>query len=216
METTARPNDLQTFLDAAKSGGVTDDSIVGVLTVAGWSRRRVYRGLADYYARLLGTPLPAVRRAGDDARDAFLYLLNFITLGFWTTSLGQVFYILIDHAFPDAAQWHGGLSLTTRLAWPLAATIVTFPVFAFVASRIGAELRARPDAALSGVRAWLTYAALVLAAIVVLVDAIWFLDAILRGELTIKFVLDSLVLLVLGGGVFAIYLRGLRQGGSAA
>jgi hypothetical protein len=51
----------------------------------------------------------------------------------------------------------------------------------------------------------------VIAAIIVLLDGIWFLNALLRGELTVRFVLDSLVLLALGGGVFAYYLNGLRQ-----
>lgn len=64
----------------------------------------------------------------------------------------------------------------------------------------------RPDLYDSGVRKWLTYIALVFAAIIVLADGIWFLEALLRGQLTLRFMLDSLVLLVIGGGVFTYYL----------
>lgn len=88
---------------------------------------------------------------------------------------------------------------------------MTFPVFALIAGRIGIALRTRADAAVSGVRAWLTYLALVVAAIVVLLDGIWFLEELFRGELTVRFTLQSLVLLVLGGGVFVTYLRGIRR-----
>jgi hypothetical protein len=58
----------------------------------------------------------------------------------------------------------------------------------------------------SGVRRWLTYIALVIAAIIVITDGVWFIEALIRGELTMRFILDSLVLLVLGGGVFTYYL----------
>jgi hypothetical protein len=64
-------------------------------------------------------------------------------------------------------------------------------------------LRRRPEAAESGVRAWITYVALVIAAIVVLLDGIWFLEALLRGEITVRFLLDSLVLLALAAAFSA-------------
>lgn len=50
------------------------------------------------------------------------------------------------------------------------------------------------------------------AATIVLIDGIWFLQAFLSGEITARFVLDSLLLLVLGGGVVA----GFRLLGSPA
>ena len=98
-----------------------------------------------------------------------------------------------------------------QVAWQIATVIVTFPVFAYINVAINRELANRPDAADSGVRRWLTYIALVVAAVVVLGDGIWFLEAFLRGELTVRFILDSLVLLVLGGGVFAYYLTTIRS-----
>ena len=212
METTTHSDDVATFVRTAKTAGLADGTLVAILKQSGWPERRVYRALSAYYADSIGVTVPRPASAGDDARDAFLYLLNFITLGFWTTALGRVFYVLIEHAFPDHATagtyYHP--SLADELAWPLAALLITFPAFAIIARQITAGLRTRPDAVVSGVRAWLTYVALVLAAIVVLLDGIWFLESLLRGALTVRFVLDSLVLLVLGGGVFVTYLRGLR------
>lgn len=201
-------DDLAAFIQTAKQGGVADDSIVGMLRHNGWPERRIYRALATYYGGALQTHVPARAQSGENARDAFLYLLNFITLGFWTVALGQIFYAVIAHRFPDLANPYAGDigPLRDSISGQLATVIVAFPLFLFVHALIARELRKRRDLYYSGVRRWLTYLALVLAALTVLADAIWFVTSLLRGELTVRFVLDSLVLLVLGGGVFAYYL----------
>ena len=75
-------DELAPFLRAAKERGIPDDSIVGMLRQNGWSERRIYRALSEQYAGILGVPVPRRAQAAGNARDAFLYLLNFITLGF--------------------------------------------------------------------------------------------------------------------------------------
>jgi Domain of unknown function (DUF5671) len=206
--------DLDRFVRAAKANGVADDALVALLRQNGWSERRLYQSLGAYYGDALGMAPPSRSGRTAYARDAFFYLLNFITLGFWTIALGQLFYVLIDRRFPDPVRPYGGGgysgSLLSEIAWQLATIIIAYPCFVVVGRLIARENARRPDALESGVRAWITYAALVIAAIVVLMDGIWFLNALLRGELTVKFVLDSLVLLALGGGVFAYYLIALR------
>lgn len=52
--------------------------------------------------------------------------------------------------------------------------IVAFPIFIFLHTLIGRELQRRPDLYESGIRRWLTYLALVIAAIMVLSNAVWF------------------------------------------
>jgi hypothetical protein len=73
-ETSARqgPADIDAFVRRAKSR---------VLRQSGWSERRVYRSLGVYYAAEFDIAVP-VRDSGlAYARDAFYYLLNFISLG---------------------------------------------------------------------------------------------------------------------------------------
>jgi hypothetical protein len=211
----SKSEDLDQFVRTAKAKGVADDALVALLRQNGWSERRIYRSLGAYYGDALGMAPPSRSGRAEHARDAFLYLLNFITLGFWSIALGQLFYVLIDRRFPDPVRPYSGGgypgSLISEIAWQLATIIVAYPCFVVVGRFIARENVRRPDALDSGVRVWITYVALVIAAIVVLMDGIWFLNALLRGELTVKFVLDSLVLLALGGGVFAYYLNGLRQ-----
>jgi hypothetical protein len=202
------------FIQVAKERGVPDDALVPLLKQNGWSERRVYRALSDYYAGALGVVPPSRGGRGVDARDAFLYLLNFITLGFWVIALGELLTTLVDRWFPDPASPSYG-SLLSQVAWPLASIIVAFPCFVVVGRLIAAEIVRRPETADSGVRSWLTYLALVVAAVCVLTDAIWVLDAFLTGALTIRFVLDSVVVIGLGGGVFGYYLTSLRQPATA-
>lgn len=186
---------------------MADEFVVALLRQNGWSERRIFRAYSKLYTEVLGAPLPTRHGHVEHARDAFYYLLNFITLGFWTVALGQIFYILIAHAFPDPTQtmFYAG-SLRDQISWQVATVVVAFPIFLFVHSVIQRQLRARPDLYDSGVRKWLTYITLVIAAIIVITDAVWFIEALIRGELTVRFILDSIVLLVLGGGVFAYYL----------
>lgn len=199
--------ELGAFLRAAKEEGISDEFVVALLRQNGWPERRIFRAYSAFYADRLGTPLPKRYQAAENARDAFYYLLNFITLGFWTVALGQIFYRLIAYWFPDPAQSPYYGSLRDDIAWQAATVIVAFPVFLYVHSLIQRELRNRTDLYDSGVRRWLTYLALVIAVIVVLCDAAWVIEALIRGELTVRFILDSVVLLLLGGGVFAYYLR---------
>lgn len=206
MPTSSVDADLVSFLGEAKSQGLSDEFTVSLLEHNGWSQRRIYRAFSAYYARQFASPMPTRAGGAEAARDAFFYLLNFITLSFWTIALGQIGYIAIAHAFPDAAAPATYQSLRDQISWQLATVLVTFPIFVLVHSRIRRELSQRPDLYDSGVRKWLTYLALVLAALVVLSDGVWFVQALLRGELTIRFLLDSIVLLVLGGGIFGYYL----------
>jgi hypothetical protein len=204
--------DLYAFISRAKAGGIPDDALVPLLRQNGWSERRVYGALSQHYAESLGTVVPSRSGPAENARDGFLYLVNFITLGFWATALGSIFYVLIAHRFTDATDYaYYHTSLLNELSWQLATLIIAFPIFFVVHRLIEAQLARRPDAADSGVRLWLTYVALVIAALVCMGDGIWFLGSFLRGEMTTRFVLDSIVLAVISGGIFTYYLSGLRR-----
>lgn len=210
MAQTPAPNDdLLDFITRAKERGVADDFIATLLRKNGCADRRIYRAFGAYYTDILGMAPPKTGGSGEGARDAFLYLVNFITLGFWATSLGYIFYVLIARWLPDAAQTsyerNGYGSLLDTLSWPIASVIVGFIIFAFVHAAIGRELQHRRDLYDSGVRRWLTYLALVVCVVVVALDAMWFVQALLLGQLTARFLLDTLVLLVIGGGIFVYY-----------
>jgi Domain of unknown function (DUF5671) len=196
---------LSSFLNLAKQRGVSDESLVGMLRQNGWPERRVYRALSEYYAELLGAAVPVREQGSGNARDAFLYLLNFITLGFWSVAVWQIWDHLVKRWFRDPLSLEVG-SLRDDIAWQVAVIIVTFPIFLFVHRLIQQELTRRPELYYSPIRRWLTYLALVVAAITIVVDAALTIQSWITGNITVHFLLGTLGLFVLGGGIFAYYL----------
>ena len=197
---------LLSFLQDAKKHGISDESIVGILRQNGWPDRRIYRALSAYYAGVLQTPIPSRSGSAESARDAFLYLLNFITLAFWSVALWQIWDDLVKRWYPDDLSLAVGSSLREDIAWQLAIIIVAFPVFLVIHALIARELAKRPELYYSPVRRWLTYVALVLSAVTIVIDGAATIEALILGHLTAHFILDTLGLLVIGGGIFTYYL----------
>ena len=108
--------------------------------------------------------------------------------------------------FPDELSLSTGSSLREDIAWQIAIIVVTFPVFVFIHMLIQRELTRRPELYYSPIRRWLTYIALVLSAITIVIDAALTIQAWILGHLTTRFILDTLVLFLIGGGIFAYYL----------
>ena len=198
---------LSDFVNAAKAKGMDDASLVALLRQQGWQEQRVYRALTAYYTQSLGVEVPSRGSRAEDARDAFFHLIAFITLGAWVVALINLGDGLIDRGFPSPGQY---LANASSLSWWIATIIIAFPIYLWVNVLIGREAKIRPESLQSGVRKWLTYVALTVAAVVLLGDAIWFLGAFLTGEVTSAFVVKSALLIGVTGGVFAYYLGSVR------
>jgi hypothetical protein len=202
---------LVPFVQAAKRGGASDAFIVELLKASGWPERRIYAAFSIYYARVTGMAVPVRGNRFEYAGDGFLYLLAFISLAFWATGAGHLLYVLIDGWFPNTLdQPYVTATLRDRVSLELATIIVAYPIFITVSRVINRQLADRPESADSGVRKWLTDIALVIAATVLLGDAIFFLQSFLHGDLSMRFVLDTLVLFAIVGSIFAYYLSTLR------
>jgi hypothetical protein len=89
--------------------------------------------------------------------------------------------------------------------------IVAFPVFIFVSHRISRAVEKDPSKRASGVRKWLTYATLFIAASVLIGDTTTLVFNVLGGELTIRFILKVITVGAIAGVVFGYYLWDLRK-----
>ena len=206
MSKSAVPEDLASFVQSAKKDGVADADLVGLLQQHGWSQRRAYAALSDYYTARLGA-IPERGGAVESARDAFLYLLAFATLAIWTVALVWLANALIDRALPSALdQTYYAESFRSSVAGQLASLIVAFPIFMAVSAAIVRQTHRRPESVESGVRKWLTYIALVITAVIMLGDAMWFLTQFLLGGLTLRFAIKALTVFAVSGGVLWYYL----------
>lgn len=202
--------ELQLFIAAAKERGAGDDFLANLLTRRGWSPADVYAALAEWWEQATGVAVPARRNAAESARDAFLYLLAFSTLATWACALGSLWFRLIEHWLPDSVVSPYVYSFRSTITWQMASILVALPIFLFVMRLILRETRANPERVESGVRKWLTYIALFLAATGVVSDLVCFVDYLLRGEITPRFVLKCLTVLAICGSIFGYYLGFLR------
>ena len=203
--------DVQDFLDSAKNLGASDETIVGLLRGRGWPEVDVHRALADHFELRNSLSIPVYKRSGS-AKDAFLYLLSFSTLATWTIGLGSVMFSLIARWIKDPLESRSYYSGDYyQMANSLACIIVAFPIYLLTMAYIIRELEIHPEKSESSVRKWLSYLALLIAALTVVCDLITFLTYFLRGELTASFVAKVATVLVIAGGVFWYYLSSLAK-----
>jgi hypothetical protein len=203
---------LIAFIEQALAAGVPQASLVGILSARGWPEKEVYAALADYYQHTVGIDIPGRSSTGASAKEAFFYLLTFSTLATWTVGFGALAFALIDRWFRDPLFSNFNPNFNTyTVSSSLAAVIVAFPLYLFVSRVVIRESTEHPEKLDSGVRKWLTYLALVVAACVFMGDLITALSYLLRGELTSRFIAKAGVVLALSGGVFYYYFGGLRR-----
>src|ERR1700739_2405863 len=206
------PQELHKFIAAAKEHGASDEALATILENAGWPKAEIWEALGQRYESLSGVSIPPGKKTTTPAKDAFLYLLSFSTLATWTISLGSICYSLIDDWIRDPlAHSNYGVSLSYQISTELACLLVTFPLYLFVMRVILSETRQAPEKLDSGVRKWLTYIALLIAAGVMIGDVVTFLAYYLRGEITSRFIAKVAVTLLISGGVFWYYLWSLRE-----
>lgn len=203
--------DLELFVRDALLRGHSKHAIDTALVEAGWTPEQT-RSVLDAYADV-AFPVPVPRpRASLSAREAFAYLVMFATLYFGAWNLGSLLFDLINRTWPDPAMTSYLFRATdSSIRWSVAALIIAFPVFVFVARRVATDVARHPIKRLSAVRRWLTYITLFIAASVLIGDTTTLVYHVLGGELTLRFVLKVLVVACIAGGIFGYYLWDLRH-----
>jgi hypothetical protein len=203
--------ELRAFVKAAKEQGATDEFLVSMLRDKGWPAKDVYAVFAQQYGEQTGMALPEPPGRLEAAREAFFHLLAFITLATWIFSIGSIWFELIEAWAPDPTVDRFDGFLIGQISRQLASIIVAFPAFIWATRSILRDQVENPDKAESAVRRWVSNIGLLLTALVFIGDLIIFLTSMLQGELTARFALRCVVVLVLAGAVFLYYSRGLGK-----
>lgn len=204
--------DASSFLAAAKAKGASDEFLFRLLREQGWTERQILEHFREYYERETGMAIPGKPGSSVGAKDAFLLLLSFATLCVWAFAVGGLLFDAVNRMFPDAVlpQYSNGYSRYTN-SQNVASVLVALPVYVWAMRTILRETRLDPAKVESGIRRWLTYIALLFAAGTVIGDVVTFLAYFLRGELTVRFTLKVLVVLLLAGGIFGFYSFFVRK-----
>jgi len=147
----------------------------------------------------------------NSAKFAFFYLLSLVSLGFLAVSVGIVIFQIINKNIIDVVEeWRMRYDLGA-LRFAMSAIIVAAPVYYFSAWQINKNLFTGHLDKEAGVRRWLTYFILFAASVVVIGYLIALINIFLNGELTLKFSLKTLTVLVISGIVFSYYLYDIKR-----
>jgi hypothetical protein len=199
---------LDTFVREALSRGQSPERIGAALVAAGWTSKEVEDALSGWAATDLGIAVPRPKPYVS-AREAFLYLVLFLLLGVVAWNLGSLLFALIDVAVADVLDTY---SRDAQIRGAISGLVVGAPIFAWLGWHIYKQRRANPAMQRSRVRKWLTYVTLVIAACVLVGDAIGVVYNFLSGELSTRLGLKLLVVAVIAGGIFAFFIRDAERG----
>jgi hypothetical protein len=197
------------FVKESLQRGLPRADVEQALLRAGWPAEQVWRALNSFsdieFAIPVPRPVPSV-----SARDAFMYVVMFLTLILSGYNFGALLFEFIDRAFPDPGARGFSQSTIEATRWYLSSLIVAFPVFLYLAWLVGRAIRREPTKRTSKVRRQLTYVTLFIASCVLIGDFISVIYNFLGGELTVRFVLKVLTVGLISGTAFGYYLWELR------
>lgn len=203
-------SDLSAFLEHARSKGMDHATIRMLLLSAGWKEKDVAKALADHALEL---PVPSPPDTGG-ARDAFLHLTAFAALYASAIAGVGLLFAYVNRLLPDPAfreQARYAAASLTGMRWSLAVLLVAFPAFLFLSRFLLREMRREPERAWSGVRRWLTYLTLFVAAVTLAVDFMTLVFFFLEGDVTVRFLLKVLIVGVVAALAFRYYLAAVRM-----
>lgn len=201
---------LRAFVRDARERGAGDAAIERILRYEGWSDRKIAQAMAAEDLERIGVAAPERGGRAESAREAFLYLLSFAFLGTWAVGLIWLGDLIVDRAFHDPLAYSQFSYTASDMAGQLATVIVAFPLYMLINWLLAREIAQRPEALESGVRKWLTYVALAIAACTIAGDAVWFLTAFLSGGLSTQLFAKMALLVAIAGGIFWYYLVTIR------
>lgn len=146
-------------------------------------------------------------------RDAYLHLLGTLTLFISVISVLTVIFQYINLLLPDPLSFfRQGVLETIRGA--SSSLIVGFPIFIWVSSILQQDVVHDPAKRQLGIRKWLTYFTLLVAAIAMIIYLIMLVNGFYGGELSLSFGLKVVSVLIIAGVVFGYYLWDLRETGA--
>jgi len=156
--------------------------------------------------------MPKEKQAHTTARDFFSHLLAISMLYAGVLAVISLLFQYINVAFPDPLDYYLGSLDTIR--YSMAALIVVWPVYLVMSWLIRKDMKAHPAKADIWVRKWLMYLTLFVSAVTIIVDLVTLIDNFLGGELTVRFGLKVLVVLLVAVAVFWYYLWDLKEDGA--
>ncbi len=146
------------------------------------------------------------------ARDFFLHLGVIVTLYVSAVSLLRLLFEIINISFPDqlAYQYYGN-PYSTGIRMAIASLLIMFPLYLILTWLLNRDYARVPEKRELWIRKWLIYITLFVAGLTLAIDLIVLLHYFLGGEITTRFALKVLAVLMVAIGIFTYYLFDVRR-----
>ncbi|HEY9480930.1 MAG TPA: DUF5671 domain-containing protein [Candidatus Paceibacterota bacterium] len=144
-------------------------------------------------------------------RDFFINIAVIATLYASVASFLSLVFSMVNRTFPDALASYGYYG---DARFETAMLIIVFPLFVWLSRILQSAMIADPSRKDSAIRRWFVYITLFLASTALVIDLVTLLNTFLSGEITTRFILKVLAVLVVAGLVFWHYLGEVRGRGS--
>jgi Domain of unknown function (DUF5671) len=142
------------------------------------------------------------------AKNFTLQLGSLISLYLSLAFLLVLLFGIINVSFPDAAEGYWAIeSATSSIRLGIAMVVVFFPTYIFLTRLVNQNRRQVNSGVYLGLTKWLIYLSLLIGGIVLLGDLVAVVMAFLEGELTERFLLKALAVIVIVGAAFYYYLE---------
>jgi membrane protein YqaA with SNARE-associated domain len=143
-------------------------------------------------------------------RDFFLHLGAVVALYWSAVSLLVLLFQSINNLFPDALEYYVD-PYSSGIRFAIASLIIIFPVYWVITWMINKDLAENPSKKDLWVRKWLIYVTLFVAGLAIVGDLVTLLNTFLGGEVTARFILKVLAVLLVTGGIFGYYYQELKR-----
>lgn len=146
-------------------------------------------------------------------KDVFLHLLAIITLYASAIALNTLLFQYINYWFPETGRdaYYYGEALTSTIRYALSVLIVVFPVYFWTSRMLRRMYETEPERVNLGIRKWLSYFTLFLAAGIAIGWLIRVINTFLNGDFTTAFLLKAVAILFTTGSIF-YYYRAVTKG----
>lgn len=116
----------------------------------------------------------------------------------------------LDHVFPDPLAYYSGDPYASGISYQMAMIIVLLPVFFVLMRFIRRSIAADPTRGDVWIRRWALYLTIFIAGVTVAADLVTLVVYFLNGDVTLRFILKVVTILLVAAGGFMHFIADLR------
>ena len=148
-------------------------------------------------------------------KDFFLWAGAMITLYASVVAFITLLFSYLDYVYPDKLSYYTSDPYSAGVSYEMASLIVLFPMFLVLMRLAHRDIERDPSREQVWIRRWALYLTLFVAGATIAGDLITLIMYFFNGDVTTRFVLKVLVVLLAAGGGFLHFLADLRGHWSA-